>query len=83
MTHRRRKAQGAIRTAVLTLRMTEEEMLRFKVAALGLGKRRSRIVRERVADLIGGAPQAAVTPPAPAATDTRRPMGSEMAAGDG
>jgi len=43
-------------TAVLTLRMTEEEMLRFKVSALSLGKKRSRIVRERVADLIGGTP---------------------------
>jgi hypothetical protein len=42
-----------IRTAVLTLRLTQEEMLRFKVSALGLRKKRSKIVRERVADLIG------------------------------
>ena len=48
-------------TAVLTLRMTEEEMLRFKVAALGLRKKRSRIVRERVADLIGGTPPGGIT----------------------
>jgi hypothetical protein len=32
--------------------MTEEEMLRFRVSALSMGKKRARIVRERVADLI-------------------------------
>lgn len=53
MATRRRKERKLVRTAVLTLRLTEEEMLRFKVAALGLRKKRSRIVRERVADLIG------------------------------
>ena len=42
-----------------TLRLTQEEMLRFKVAALGLRKKRSRIVRERVADLIGATAVAA------------------------
>lgn len=53
MTSRKRKDRKTIRRVVLTLRLTEEEMLRFKVSALGLKKKRSRIVRERVADLIG------------------------------
>ncbi len=51
---KKRWHKPAIRSAVLTLRLTEEEMLRFKVAALTLGKKRAKIVRERVADLIGG-----------------------------
>lgn len=55
MAPRQRKDRETIRTAVLTLRLTQEEMLRFKVAALGLRKKRSKIVRERVADLIGRA----------------------------
>lgn len=46
------KKRRRIMTQVLTLRLTEEEMLRFKVSALGLGKKRSKIVRERIADLI-------------------------------
>lgn len=54
MSGRQRDDRDAVRTAILTLRLTQEEMLRFRVAALGLKKRRSRIVRERVADLIGG-----------------------------
>ncbi len=54
MATRRRMERKRVRSAVLTLRLTEEEMLRFKVAALGLRTKRSRIVRERVADLIGG-----------------------------
>ena len=49
-----RKERRRIRTAVLTLRMSPEEMLRFRLAALTLGKKRGRIVRERLADLIGG-----------------------------
>lgn len=53
MTGKRRKDKRLIKTRVLTLRMSEEEMLRFKVSALTMGKKRSRIVRERVADLIG------------------------------
>ena len=61
MAPRQRKDRKAIRTAVLTLRLTEEEMLRFKVAALGLRKKRSKIVRERVADLIGRATENADT----------------------
>jgi hypothetical protein len=58
--------KSTIRSQVLTLRMTEEEMLRFKVAALGLRKKRSKIVRERVADLINGTPPVhpVATPPA-------------------
>ena len=51
---------------VLTLRMSEEQMLKFRLSALALGKKRGAIVRERVADLIGGAPPAvptAATPP--------------------
>ena len=44
----------AHRGKVLTLRMSESEMLAFKLSAIALGKKRSRIVRERVADLIGG-----------------------------
>ncbi len=53
MAARRRKERKLVRTAVLTLRLTDEEMLRFKVAALGLQKKRSKIVRERLADLLG------------------------------
>ena len=41
---------------VLTLRMSEEEMLKFRLSALALGKKRAVIVRERVADLINGTP---------------------------
>lgn len=55
---------------VLTLRMTPEEMLRFKLSALSLKKKRAAIVRERVADLIGGAP-----PTAPAAATA--PVGGD------
>ena len=51
-----------VRSAVLTLRMTNEEMLRFKLAALKIGKKRARIVRERVADLIGMTMPEAATP---------------------
>ncbi len=43
-----------VRSEVLTLRMTEEEMLHFRIAALAMGRKRASIVRERVADLIGG-----------------------------
>lgn len=53
MAPRRKKDRETIRTAVLTLRLTQEEMLKLKVAALGLRKKRSKIIRERVADLIG------------------------------
>ena len=67
MAPRRRKERKLIRTAVLTMRLTEEEMLRFKVAALGLRKKRSKIVRERVADLIGGATKNAGTVAVPQA----------------
>jgi len=55
----KRRGRATIRSEVLTLRMTTEEMLRFKVAALSMGRKRSRIVRERVADLISGAPSVA------------------------
>lgn len=56
---RKRRHKSTIMSEVLTLRMTEAEMLRFRVAALAMGKRRARIVRERVADLIGGVPPVA------------------------
>ena len=55
MARSERMVRRMVRSAVLTLRMTNEEMLRFKLAALSMGKKRARIVRERVADLIGGA----------------------------
>ena len=61
MAPRRKMDRETIRTAVLTLRLTQEEMLRFKVAALGLRKKRSKIVRERVSDLIGRATENANT----------------------
>ena len=49
----RTNARGtAIMSEVLTLRLTPEEMLRFKLAALSLRKKRAVLVRERVADLI-------------------------------
>ena len=51
---RRWKDREKVRSAVLTLRLTNEEMLKFKLAALALKRKRSGIVRERVADLIGG-----------------------------
>ena len=51
---------------VLTLRMSEEEMLKFKLSALALGKKRAVIVRERVADLIGGMPAVSPVATAPA-----------------
>lgn len=51
---RRRTNRLAIRSEVLTLRMTPEEMLRLKVAALSLRRKRAVIVRERVRDLIRG-----------------------------
>jgi hypothetical protein len=54
---------------VLTLRMSEEEMLKFKLSALELGKKRAVIVRERVADLIGGTPPMAPTVTTPAGGD--------------
>jgi hypothetical protein len=52
MEKRKRRRGPGIMSEVLTLRMTPEEMLRFKVAALSLGRKRAAIVRERVADLI-------------------------------
>lgn len=52
MASRRRKDRRTILSEVLTLRMSDEEMLRFKMAALALGRKRAAIVRERVADLI-------------------------------
>ncbi len=53
MVQRIKMERRRVRSAVLTLRMTNEEMLRFKLAAIALGKKRAKIVRERVADLIG------------------------------
>lgn len=53
-----------VRSAVLTLRLTQAEMLRFKLAALNLKTDRAKLVRERVADLIGWMPTVApVAPP--------------------
>lgn len=59
---RSRTDRMAIRSEVLTLRMTPEEMLRFRVAALTIGKKRAAIVRERVADLIGAPRDEQATP---------------------
>ncbi|MFZ4394596.1 MAG: hypothetical protein ACOYOU_03100 [Kiritimatiellia bacterium] len=67
---RRKRHKSTIRSVVLTLRLTEEEMLRFKVAALSLGKRRARLVRERVADLIGMALPGVAAPTGTAPTGT-------------
>ena len=67
---KKRRHKSTIRSAVLTLRMTEEEMLRFKVAALSLGKKRAKIVRERVADLIGMASPCGTVPAAVTGDDT-------------
>jgi hypothetical protein len=50
---RERMDRAKVRSVVLTLRLTDAEMMRFKLAAISLGKRRAKIVRERVADLIG------------------------------
>ena len=44
------------RSAVLTLRLTQAEMLTFKLSAMNLRSDRAKLVRERVADLIGMAP---------------------------
>ena len=57
MSQRRRRNRKTIMSSVLTLRLTQEEMLRFKVAALTIGRKRAQLVRERVADLIGGTPR--------------------------
>ena len=54
MARRIKMERRRVRSAVLTLRMSEEEMLKFKLAALSLGKKRARIVRDRLGDLIGG-----------------------------
>ena len=65
---------------VLTLRMSEEEMLKFRLAAISLGKKRAVIVRERVADLIGGKPVIG------AITETAhcgQSLGDEMTGDDG
>ena len=59
MTMRRRQDRESIRTVILTLRLTEEEMLRFKLAAIGLKTHRAKLVRERIHDLIGMAPSGA------------------------
>lgn len=66
---RKKRHKSTIRSVVLTLRLTEEEMLRFKVAALSLGKRRARLVRERVADLIGMALPGVAAPTGKVAKD--------------
>jgi hypothetical protein len=57
---KRRVDKERKRTAILTLRLTNAEMLRFRVAALTLCKKRGRIVRERIGDLISASPQATV-----------------------
>ena len=57
-----------VRSAVLTLRLTQAEMLRFKLAALTLGKKRAQLVREGVAQLIGGAAPITATPAGAAAS---------------
>ena len=57
MSQRRRRNRKTIMSSVLTLRLTQEEMLRFKVAALTIGRKRAQLVRERVADLINGTPR--------------------------
>jgi uncharacterized protein YjgD (DUF1641 family) len=57
-----------VRSVVLTLRLTQEEMLRLKISALSIGKKRGKIVRERLADLITALP--AATPQATVVTVT-------------
>ena len=57
-----------VRSVVLTLRLTQAEMLRFKLAALTLGKKRAQLVREGVAQLIGGAAPITATPAGAAAS---------------
>ena len=54
MARRIKMERRKVRSAVLTLRMTHEEMLRFRLAAIAMGKKRARIVRDRLVDLIGG-----------------------------
>lgn len=58
-----------VRSAVLTLRLTQAEMLRFKLAALNLKTDRAKLVRERVSDLIGGVTTVAPVAPAPIGGD--------------
>ena len=53
MAQRTKMERRRVRSAVLTLRMTNEEMLRFRLAAIAMGKKRAKIVRERLVDLIG------------------------------
>ena len=53
MARRIKMERRRVRSAVLTLRMTNEEMLRFRLAAIAMGKKRARIVRDRLIDLIG------------------------------
>jgi hypothetical protein len=60
MAKRQRLDKGKKRTMILTLRLTNEEMLRLKVAALSIGKQRAKIVRARLTDLICAPAQAAV-----------------------
>ena len=48
----RKTRPGLRRTVPLLVMLTEAEMLRFKLAAFALGRTRSRIVRERIMDLI-------------------------------
>lgn len=69
MAARRLADRRLVRSKVLTLRMTDEEMLRFRMAALALGRKRAVLVRERVADLIGGVPAVAPVATAPAGGD--------------
>ena len=54
MARRIKMERRKVMSAVLTLRMTHEEMLRFRLAAIAMGKKRARIVRDRLVDLIGG-----------------------------
>lgn len=67
------------RGKVLTLRMSEQEMLKFRLAAISLGRKRAEIIRERVADLIGGA---GIPPAVPTGGPVGKAAGGEAAGGE-
>ena len=48
----RQNRRSPHRTVPLLVMLTDSEMLRFKLAAFAMGRKRSSIVRERIIDLI-------------------------------
>ena len=48
----RQSGRSPRRTVPLLVMLTDSEMLRFKLAAFAMGRKRSSIVRERIIDLI-------------------------------